>query len=127
MACSFRLFSEDNYTRTLEPVKRDAHLCMVRLLICDQIPTCPIAICVIKTGQKFSFAERITTKRSTAYAISFILMERKMKLSSQAVDQILHVIATFDRERGIPHDYADLETVLRKTPFVISPTGELAI
>ena len=43
-----------------------------------------------------------------------------MKLSSQAVDQILHVIATFDRERGVPHDYVDLETVLRKTEFLVA-------
>jgi hypothetical protein len=43
-----------------------------------------------------------------------------MKLSSQAVDQILHVIATFDRERGVPHDYIDLETVLRKTEFLVT-------
>jgi hypothetical protein len=42
-----------------------------------------------------------------------------MKLSGPAVDQILHVIATFDRERGVPHDYVDLETVLRKTEFLV--------
>jgi hypothetical protein len=40
-----------------------------------------------------------------------------MKLSSQAVEQILHVIETFDRERGVPHDYVDLEMMLRKTEF----------
>jgi hypothetical protein len=48
-------------------------------------------------------------------------------LSKDAIDQILHVIATFDRERGIPHDYSDLETVLRRTSFVPTETGELAI
>ncbi len=50
-----------------------------------------------------------------------------MKLSNQAVDQILHVIATFDRERGVPHDYFDLETVLRKTAFTVGPEGDLVI
>jgi hypothetical protein len=49
-----------------------------------------------------------------------------MKLSGNAVDQILHVIATFDRERGVPHDYVDLETVLRKTEFLVDD-GELVI
>jgi hypothetical protein len=50
-----------------------------------------------------------------------------MKLSNHAVDQILHVIATFDRERGVPHDYVDLETVLRKTEFLVDGAGLLAI
>jgi hypothetical protein len=50
-----------------------------------------------------------------------------MKLSRETVDNILHVIATFDRERGIPHDYHDLEVVLRNTSFVSSPSGELVI
>ena len=49
-----------------------------------------------------------------------------MKLSADAVDQILHVIATFDRERGIPHDYFDLEIVLRNTNFVLN-AGQLEI
>jgi hypothetical protein len=50
-----------------------------------------------------------------------------MKLSSHAVDQILHVIATFDRERGVPHDYVDLETVLRKTEFLVDTEGLLVL
>ena len=50
-----------------------------------------------------------------------------MKLSDQAVDQILHVIATFDRERGVPHDYYDLEAVLRNTAFSVGAEGELVI
>jgi len=35
-----------------------------------------------------------------------------MKLSQEAVDDILHIIEHFDRERGVPHDYYDLEAVL---------------
>lgn len=50
-----------------------------------------------------------------------------MKLSTAAVDNILHVISTFDRERGIPHDYHDLEVVLRNACFVPNPTGELDV
>ena len=50
-----------------------------------------------------------------------------MKLSRAAVDSILEVIATFDRERGIPHDYHDLEVVLRNTSFAPNPEGELGI
>ena len=50
-----------------------------------------------------------------------------MKLSKQAIDDILHVIATFDRERGIPHDYRDLEVVLGNTQFKASAAGDLDI
>lgn len=35
-----------------------------------------------------------------------------MKLSQEAVDDLLHIIANFDRERGVPHNYYDLEKVL---------------
>lgn len=37
-----------------------------------------------------------------------------MKLSQEAVDELLHIIANFDRERGIPHNYHDLEKELKK-------------
>ena len=50
-----------------------------------------------------------------------------MKLSQTAVDEILHVIATFDRERGIPHDYHDLEMVLQNTVFARDSSGVLII
>ena len=50
-----------------------------------------------------------------------------MKLSAAAIDNILHVISTFDRERGIPHDYHDLEVVLQNTQFQTSRAGELEI
>jgi hypothetical protein len=50
-----------------------------------------------------------------------------MKLSPEAVDSILHVIATFDRERGVPHDYHDLEVVLRNTDFQQDPSGCLVV
>ena len=50
-----------------------------------------------------------------------------MKLSPDAVDNILHVIATFDRERGVPHDYHDLEVVLLNTRFTVAATGELIV
>ena len=50
-----------------------------------------------------------------------------MKLSDAAVDNILHVISTFDRERGIPHDYHDLEVVLRNASFVANDSGELEV
>ncbi len=36
-----------------------------------------------------------------------------MKLSQKAVDELLHIIADFDRERGIPHNYMDLEKELK--------------
>jgi len=32
-----------------------------------------------------------------------------MRLSQEAIDDLLHIIETFDRERGIPHNYMDLE------------------
>jgi hypothetical protein len=50
-----------------------------------------------------------------------------VKLSPTAVDSILHVISTFDRERGIPHDYHQLKVVLSHTEFVGSPAGELEL
>lgn len=50
-----------------------------------------------------------------------------MKLANVTVDNILEVIASFDRERGVPHDYHDLEVILRNTNFVQDPTGELVI
>lgn len=36
-----------------------------------------------------------------------------MTLSQEAVDDILHIIENFDRERGVPHDYLDLEATLK--------------
>lgn len=36
-----------------------------------------------------------------------------MKLSQEAVDDLLHIIEQRDRERGIPHDYLDLEEDLK--------------
>lgn len=42
-----------------------------------------------------------------------------MKLSQKAVDDLLHIIGSFDRERGIPHDYVDLEHVLQKIEIEI--------
>jgi len=50
-----------------------------------------------------------------------------MKLSREAIEDILHVISTFDRERGIPHDYHDLQVVLAKTNFEVTPAGEIVI
>jgi hypothetical protein len=35
-----------------------------------------------------------------------------MKLSQEAVDDLLHIIEHFDRERGVPHNYFDLERML---------------
>ena len=35
-----------------------------------------------------------------------------MKLSQEAVDDLLHIIEGFDRERGVPHNYFDLERTL---------------
>jgi len=32
-----------------------------------------------------------------------------MRLSQEAIDDLLHIIETFDRERGIPHNYMDHE------------------
>jgi len=37
-----------------------------------------------------------------------------MKLSQDAVDDLLHIIAEFDRERGVPHNYMDLEDTLQE-------------
>jgi len=52
-----------------------------------------------------------------------------MKLSQEAVDDLLHIIENFDRERGVPHNYFDLERILQKVEveirdnklFVLSP------
>ena len=37
-----------------------------------------------------------------------------MKLSQEAIDDLLHIIENFDRERGVPHNYFDLEHVLQE-------------
>lgn len=50
------------------------------------------------------------------------------KLSQEATDYLLHLIAQFDRERGIPHNYFDLETVLKKISFEVkNETVEVVI
>ena len=40
-----------------------------------------------------------------------------MKLSQAAVDQLLHIIADYDRERGIPHNYRELERIFLAAEF----------
>lgn len=35
-----------------------------------------------------------------------------MKLSQEAINDLLHIIEHFDRERGVPHNYIDLERAL---------------
>ncbi len=49
-----------------------------------------------------------------AIAVNLPTKSDTMKLSQEAVDRLLNIIADFDRERGIPHDYLDLEHVLQK-------------
>ena len=49
-----------------------------------------------------------------------------MKLSQTAIDKILMIISNFDRERGVPHDYVDLEVEL-KTLELESDNGQLNI
>lgn len=52
-----------------------------------------------------------------------------MKLSQEAVDDLLHIIESFDRERGVPHNYYDLEYMLQQIDarivedkiFIVSP------
>lgn len=54
------------------------------------------------------------------------------KLSQEAVDDFLHIIAVFDRERGVPHNYHDLEKMFKTMivevkedeVFVTSPKPE---
>lgn len=48
-----------------------------------------------------------------------------MTLSQEAVDELLMIISNFDRERGIPHDYLDLEHVLQKIEFEICPFKDI--
>jgi hypothetical protein len=36
-----------------------------------------------------------------------------MRLSQEAIDDLLHIIENFDRERGVPHNYFDLERTLQ--------------
>lgn len=43
-----------------------------------------------------------------------------MKLSQEAVDDLLHIIENFDRERGVPHNYIDLERELAKVEVAIN-------
>lgn len=45
-----------------------------------------------------------------------------MRFSQKAVDHLLKMIADFDRIRGIPHNYHDLEKELKKIDF--NATGE---
>lgn len=49
-----------------------------------------------------------------------------MKLSQEAVDDLLHIIENFDRQRGVPHNYFDLERDLQKVE-VESRDGEIFI
>lgn len=37
----------------------------------------------------------------------------KLKLSQEAIDDLLHIVEHFDRERGVPHNYNDLECTLK--------------
>lgn len=51
-----------------------------------------------------------------------------MKLSQEAVDDLLHIIEHFDRERGIPHNYFDLErTLLTIETRIVEEQGEQKI
>lgn len=47
-----------------------------------------------------------------------------MKLSQEAVDDLLHIIEHFDRERGIPHNYSELERVLLTVEAQVYPAYE---
>jgi hypothetical protein len=50
-----------------------------------------------------------------------------MQLSQQAVDLILAIVAQFDRERGVPHDYYDLEQKLKGLRYTQRDDGQLSI
>jgi hypothetical protein len=50
-----------------------------------------------------------------------------VRLSQQAIDLILAVVAQFDRERGIPHDYYDLEEKLKNLRCDEQPDGTLTV
>jgi hypothetical protein len=50
-----------------------------------------------------------------------------MQLSQQAVDLILAVVAQFDRERGVPHDYYDLEAKLKGLRYTLRDDGQLSV
>lgn len=52
----------------------------------------------------------------------------KLKLSQEAVDDLLHIIEHYDRERGIPHDYRELERVFKsvEAEAIISPADSSA-
>lgn len=42
-----------------------------------------------------------------------------MRLSQKTIDSMLNIIANFDRIRGIPHDYVDLDYALRCLNFEV--------
>lgn len=46
-----------------------------------------------------------------------------MKLSQEAIDDLLHIIEDFDRERGVPHNYYDLERSLKSVEFEIKDSA----
>ena len=53
-----------------------------------------------------------------------------MKLSRESIDAILKAVVKFDRERGIPHNYVDLEKALEAMDFhsadgVVEPGAEV--
>lgn len=50
-----------------------------------------------------------------------------MKLSPEAVTDLLHMIEHFDRERGIPHDYDTLEKLLRSVEAHATEDGQIFI
>lgn len=50
-----------------------------------------------------------------------------MRLSQHAIDLILAIVAQFDRERGVPHDYYDLEDKLKGLAYSERPDGSLDV
>jgi hypothetical protein len=50
-----------------------------------------------------------------------------MRLSQHAIDLILAIVAQFDRERGIPHDYLDLEEKLKGLSYAEREDGQLDV
>jgi hypothetical protein len=51
-----------------------------------------------------------------------------MKLSQEAIDDLLHIIENFDRERGVPHNYMDLEAMLKSIKAkVVEEDGDFSI
>lgn len=50
-----------------------------------------------------------------------------MQLSQHAIDLILAIVAQFDRERGVPHDYYDLEDKLKTLSYTERADGLLDV